>query len=292
MDAVENETHRDAYARRIERVVQHICVHLDEELSLEALSQVAGFSKFHFHRQFTEFTGFAVARFVRLKRLERAAYQLAFDPARRVIEIAFEAGFGSPEAFSRAFKDAHGQSPIEFRRAPRWDARERHRTLPAPVRHNAMSPDIIDFAATRIAVLQHRGAPATLMQSVTRFVAWRRACQDSPVATCRTFGISYDDPNTTPPEAYRFDICGELAGPLQPNDAGIVEKLIPAGRCAKVRHVGSTDALGKTLRVLYGEWLPQSGEQPGDFPLFFHYVARMPTVPEHEQLTDVYLPLR
>ena len=82
---MENETHRDAYARRIERVVHYICVHLDEELSLDALSQVAGFSKFHFHRQFSEFTGFAVARFVRLKRLERAAYQLAFDPGRAAI---------------------------------------------------------------------------------------------------------------------------------------------------------------------------------------------------------------
>jgi AraC family transcriptional regulator len=290
--AVDDETNRDAYARRIDRVVRHICEHLAEELSLDQLSLVAGFSKFHFHRQFSEFTGFPVASFVRLTRLKRAAFQLAFDPNRRVIDIALDAGFGSPEAFSRAFKDAHGQSPTEFRRSPRWGARERDRTLPAPVSHNAMNPEIIQFEATRVATLEHRGPHDTLMQSVSRFITWRRACRDSPVATCRTFGVPHEPLDITPPEAFRFDICAELLGPLQPNDAGVIEKLIPAGRCAKVRHVGSTDALDETLHVLYGQWLPQSGEQLRDFPVFFHYVERMPTVPEHEQVTDVYLPLR
>ncbi len=42
---------------------------------------------------------------------------------------------------------------------------------------------------------------------------------------------------------------------------------------------------------LYREWLPQSGELPGDFPIFFHYVNVGPDVQEHEMVTDVYLPL-
>lgn len=284
--------HRNAYARRIERVKAHILAHLGEDLSLGRLSEVAGFSRFHFHRQFAAWTGFTLAQFVRLTRLKRAAYQLAFARSRSVLEVALDAGFASPEAFARAFRDLHGQSPSEFRRAPRWAAWVAQRPFPSPTQEQDMIPSIVDFPETRVAALEHRGPPETLMASVTRFIAWRRSSGDSPVATQRTFGIAHDDPAATEPERFRFDICGELARPLSPNTAGVVERVIPAGRCAVVRHLGSTDAIGGSVRALYTDWLPQSGEEPRDFPPFFHYVSRMPAVPEHEQVTDIYLPLR
>lgn len=285
-------TDREAYDRRINGVVSYICAHLDEPLTVERLSEVAGFSKFHFHRQFTEYTGFTVSHFVRLTRLKRAAYQLAFDRKRRIIDVALEAGFSAPESFARAFKEVQGQTPSDFRRAPDWAAFRRAPQPPTPIRSNSMSPDIVEFAETRVAVLEHHGPPDRLMASIARFIEWRKSCRDSPVATRRTLGINYHDFSSTSPEDYRFDICGELSGPLTPNDAGIVEKIIPRGRCAVARHVGSTDAIGETVHELYASWLPASGEQLRDFPLFFHYVARMPAVSEHQQVTDVYLPLR
>ena len=281
-----------AYVRRLERVLEHICSHLEEDLSVDRLSEVAGFSKFHFHRQFSAFTGFSVAQFVRLVRLKRAAYQLAFDPARSILDIALQAGFGAPESFSRAFKDVQGQTPSEFRRSPHWGVWANARRLPTPTQSNSMNPDIVQFDTTRVAALQHEGPPDTLMASVGRFIQWRKTSGDSPVASCRTFGIPHDDPETAEPARYRFDICGEPRGPLQPNDAGVVEKLIPGGRCAVARHVGSTDSIGDTVRALYLNWLPASGEQLRDFPFFFQYVTRMPAVAEHEQVTDVYLPLK
>jgi AraC family transcriptional regulator len=286
------ETNQDAYDRRIQTVISYICAHLGEELSVDRLSVVAGFSKFHFHRQFTAYAGITVAQFVRLTRLKRAAYQLAFDPNRSILAIALDAGFSAPESFTRAFKDVHGQSPSEFRRSPEWLASTNKPQLPAPIKANSMQPNLVHFAATRVAVLEHRGSHAGIMTSVARFIQWRKSCSDSPNATCRTFGIAYDDIETTAPDKFRFDICGELKGILHPNDAGIVEKTIPSGRCAVVRHIGSTDALDKTLHTLYATWLPQSGEQLRDFPCFFHYIKRMPTVAEHEQETDIYLPLK
>jgi AraC family transcriptional regulator len=287
-----NGTNRDAYERRINRVVSYICAHLDEPLTVELLCEVAGFSKFHFHRQFTEYSGFTVSHFVRLTRLKRAAYQLAFDPKRRIIDVALEAGFSAPESFARAFKELQGQTPSDFRRAPDWAALRSAPQPPTPLTSNSMNPEIVEFSETRVAALEHHGPPDRLMASVVRFVEWRKGCRDSPVLTCRTLGINYHDASTTDPEQYRFDICGELSGPLSPNNAGVVEKVIPRGRCAVARHVGSTDAIGETVHQLYAKWLPESGEQLRDFPLFFHYIARMPAVSEHEQVTDVYLPLR
>src|SRR5690606_8700186 len=185
-----------------------------------------------------------------------------------------------------------GQTPSEFRRSPRWGAWANEQRLPLPTRSNSMNPDIVQFEATRVAVLEHEGPRDTLMSSVARFIQWRKASGDSPVASCRTFGIPRGNPETVEPARFRFDICGELHGPLHRNDVGVIEKTIPGGRCAVARHVGSTDRIGDTVRALYATWLPQSGEQPRDFPYFFHYVKRVPSVPEHEQVTDVYLPLR
>lgn len=281
-----------AYVRRIERVIEYVCSHLEEDLSVERLSAVAGFSKFHFHRQFSTFTGLSVAQFVRLVRLKRAAYQLAFDPSRSIIDIAMTAGFSAPESFSRAFKDVQGQTPSEFRRSPHWADWANERRLPTPTRSNSMNPDIVQFTTTRVAVLQHEGPPETLMASVGRFIQWRKASGDSPIASCRTFGIPHDRPDAVEPAKFRFEVCGELHGPLRANDAGVIEKLIPGGRCAVARHIGSTESIADTVRTLYASWLPTSGEQLRDFPFFFHYVKRMPSVAEHEQVTDVYLPLK
>lgn len=66
------------YTHRIISVCEYIYQHLDQKLSTEHLSQVANFSKFHFHRQFSEFTGMSVFQIVQLLRLKRASYQLVF----------------------------------------------------------------------------------------------------------------------------------------------------------------------------------------------------------------------
>jgi AraC family transcriptional regulator len=284
-------THEGAYDRRIRMVIGYICSHLQDELSVDHLSEVAGFSKYHFHRQFSNYTGFAVADFVRQLRLKRASHQLVFEPQRRIIDIAFEAGFSAPESFSRAFKEAHGQTPSEFRRTPRWQALSHDQPLPTPTRNNSMTPDLVQFETTRVAVLEHRGPVTHLMASVARFVEWRKAEPDASGVQRRVFGIAYDDPQKTEPEAFRFDICAEIDQPLRANATGIIEKTIPGGRCAVARHIGSTDAIGETVHALYAKWLPQSGEQLREFPCFFQYIKRVPTVLEHEQVTDVYLPI-
>jgi AraC family transcriptional regulator len=110
----------NAYDERISRVCEFIYQNLDEELSLEVMSDVAAFPKYHFHRVFSVYTGMTVTKFIQLSRLKRASYRLAFEDDKRVIDIALEAGFESPEAFSRAFKRTFDQSPSEFRAEPKW----------------------------------------------------------------------------------------------------------------------------------------------------------------------------
>jgi AraC family transcriptional regulator len=282
----------NAYAERIHKVLDYIDKHLDQKLSVALLSRVAKFSKFHFHRQFYEYAGISVFKYVQLMRLRRASYRLVFCGHTRIIDIALEAGFENPESFSRAFKNTFGQTPSQFRRNPVWQPwKTRYRT-PARVRMKHMNVAILDFPETRVAVLEHRGSPERVNDSARLFIAWRKGSGLSPIKTSKTFGIAYDNPETTQTEHFRFDICGSVTEPIPNNPQGVINKIIPGGRCAVVRHVGSHDRIGDSAYYLYGEWLPRSGEELRNFPLFFHYLNMLPETPEHELVTDIYLPLK
>jgi AraC family transcriptional regulator len=282
----------EAYEERFAKVFDYIDAHLGEDLSVERLSQVANFSKFHFHRQFSDYAGISVCRYVQMLRLKRASHRLVFDPHARIIEIALEAGFETPESFCRAFKRHCGRTPSQFRVSPAWKPWGERYQFPARERRRTMDVKIVNFEATRVAVLEHRGAPELLNDSVSMFIAWRKESKLSPVTTSKTFGIAYDDPDATAPKAFRFDICGSVTAEIPANPQGVVNKVIPAGRCAVVSHFGSRDRIGESVYYLYRDWLPGSGEELRDFPLFFHYLNLYPETPEHELVTDIHLPLK
>ena len=280
-----------AYEMRFDRVFDYIDKHLDRSLTIDELSQQANFSRFHFQRQFSAYTGLSTTRYIQLLRLRRASYQLVFQEQRRITGIALESGFGNAESFSRAFKKCFGQTPSQFRAHPAWQPWNERMQLPKRIRSFQMNVEIVDFSETMIAVLEHRGPHTKLMESVRSFIEWRKQSGLSPVVSSRTFGIAYDDPANTPEDEFRFDVCGEINRPVPTNPQGVITKRIPAGRCAIVRHIGSTDQISDSVYYLFREWLPESGEELRDFPLLFHYIKRVPETPEHEQVTDVYLPL-
>ncbi len=287
-----NDSTANAYAERFAKVFDYIDRHLEEDLSVERLSRVANFSKFHFHRQFSDYAGISVARYVQLMRLKRASYRLVFNGQARIVDIALEAGFESPESFARAFKHAFGQTPSQFRKQPTWKPWNEQYRPPARERRRTMEVKIVDFDAIKVAAFEHRGAPERLNDSVVKFIEWRKTSGLSPIASSRTLGVAYDNPDTTEPEQFRFDICGEVAAPVPDNPQGVVNKEIPGGRCATVRHFGAHDRIGESAYYLYRDWLPDSGEELRDFPLFFHYLNLLPETPEHELVTDIYLPLK
>jgi AraC family transcriptional regulator len=286
------------YRDRFACVLAYIGARSEQALSIDGLSDIAAFSRHHFHRQFSGFLGMSVHRYVQFMRMRRASSRLAFRPAMAVGEIALATGYEGPEAFARAFRQFSGQSPSEFRASPDW--REWHSRF-RPFDHlrqthmNTLSESpmvrVMTFPATRVATLEHRGSSLRLGDSIRSFIAWRRA-NKLPPGHSATFNIVYGDPDETPPEEFRFALCAATDRPVASNDAGVVPMTIPAGRCALLRHRGSDDQLGRSIRHLYASWLPASGEELRDFPLFMQRVAFFPDVPDSEAVTDIYLPLR
>jgi AraC family transcriptional regulator len=285
---------RQTYLARMGRVLDHVDAQLDADLSVEALAGVAAFSPFHFHRQFAELFGISVHRYVQLARLKRASFALAYRED-AVLDIALDSGFGGPEAFARAFRRRIGQSPSAFRAGPDWapwtaafapldQARSQH--MPT---YTDADIRIVDFPATPIALLAHRGDPMTVGDTIRRFIAWRRA-NGLPPAKSATFNILHNDPDGVPAEEHRIDIACAAAS-VAPNEAGVVAGEIPAGRCAVVRMTGPGDDLRGPAHFLYADWLPRSGEELRDFPMFVQRVTFFPDVPANAAVTEIYLPL-
>jgi AraC family transcriptional regulator len=81
-----------------------------------------------------------------------------------------------------------------------------------PERKVDVQVEIVNVEPIRIAMLTHRGPVNQLNATVARFIEWRKATGLSPVERCRTFGLAWDNPDTTPPEQFRFGICGEVDG--------------------------------------------------------------------------------
>ena len=151
--------------------------------------------------------------------------------------------------------------------------------------------EIVDFPETHLAVMSHRGDPALLAHTLRRFIAWRKQAGLRP-KTSATFNLLYGDPEATAPEDFRIDLCAEAGHPLTFDGDDVVEGLIPAGRCAMLRTKGAIGSLKPAISFLYADWLPRSGEELRDFPIFLQRVRFYPDVPEHEAVTDVYLPLK
>ncbi len=280
--------------KKIEHVCEYIEHNLDSPLNLELLSEVACYSKFHFHRVFKAITGLSVQQYVLYLRLRRASFRISFEKNVNLSDIGYEAGFDSPEAFSRAFKREVGQLPSEFRQNAdweNWNLRLKKKQARFQKRHN-MKIEVVEFPEIQIAYLSHIGSPDSVLKTAGKFIEWRKETGLSPVKTSRTFGIAYSDPETTPPDEFRWDVCGSVKSPVPENSFGVKNGILPAGKCAVIRHQGSHEGLSITIWDAIKNWLPESQEELRDHPIYFEYLNFIFEVDECDLLTDIYLPLK
>lgn len=150
---------------------------------------------------------------------------------------------------------------------------------------------IADVPPTPVAVMEYRGHPVRIGEAIQRFIAWRKAAGLHPRSSA-TYNVFHCDPRTTPPADFRLDLCAGTDQAVAPNAEGVKAGLIPGGRCAMLRVTGSSDDLEQAALYLYRDWLPASGEEPRDFPLYCQRLSLFPDVPEHEAVTQLFLPLR
>jgi len=107
-------TKQREYQDKFMSVCKYINDHCTEDLSLEQVAGLAGFSKYHFSRLFKEFTNVSFYKYLNMHRISYAE-KLLMDPLVNVTEAAVRSGFNSISAFMRMFKIVKGCTPTEFR---------------------------------------------------------------------------------------------------------------------------------------------------------------------------------
>lgn len=273
-------------------MIDYIGKHLDEELSLEHLSEVVCFSKYHFHRLFTAYTGLSLRQYIRWLRLKRAAHQLVVERDKSIIDIAISAGFESHEAFTRAFKQSCGASPSKFRNVTTWHVWEKPPYCLPQQGRNKMKVEIKQQPARRLAVVEHHGDPNKMSESANKLINWAQAQPvDLRPKPGEAFGFGYDDPKTTPKDEFRYDLAITVPENVK-IEGDVIEKYLPKGRYAVAVHKGSRDTMSDTVYSMYRDWLPESDEELGDLPCLFCYYNFDHEVAETELLTGIWLLLK
>lgn len=264
------------YRQRLDRVLAYLADHLDAEVDLERLSDVACFSPFHFHRIYRAVQGETVAETVRRMRLHRAACDL-LEGERPIERVAARAGYGSQAAFTRAFRSAYGAPPAAYRTSaiaggPGPYAVE-ERTIPA----------------IRVAMLGHVGDYAGIGTAFDRLNAMA-VSRGLVGPTTRYFGIFHDDPAGTPAEALRSEACVTVPDDFAA-EGDVRVSTIAGGRYGVVLHAGPYAELHRAYEWLYREWLLGGGRLPGDGPCVEEYLNDPRKTPAAELRTEVSLPL-
>ena len=99
----------------LSNVCTYLSEHFAEDISLESVAAYAGFSKYHFERIFTEYTGVTFYQYLQQMRINHAQTLLS-NPELSITDISYQSGFSSCTAFTRAFRKSTGYPPSQFRK--------------------------------------------------------------------------------------------------------------------------------------------------------------------------------
>jgi AraC family transcriptional regulator len=277
---------RQRYAVALQQVLDWLLTHLDEPVDFYRLADQACLSPFHFHRVYRGLTGETPQETQRRMRLHRAAVAL-LGSSQSIARVAHEAGYGSVQAFSRAFREAYGEAPMAYRVRTQTVT---PLTFPPIQEHTAMyQVEIRTLDPQPVAALAHRGNYQGIGETFERLNAWA-AGQGLLGPQSRSFGIYYDDPQSLPASTLRADACIQVPTDL-PLEAPFRHLQTPGGRCAVLEFVGPYAELDQAYQWLFSQWLPDSGEQPGDAPCFEEYLNDPRTVSPAQLRTAICIPL-
>jgi len=277
-------------------LVEWIEQQLDEPLTLERIAAQAGLSPYHFSRLFTARMGRSVMAHVRGRRLVRGARRLSLEPDLKLVDLAFDCGFDSQEAFTRAFKRVFGVSPGRFRSGFAVDPIEGQYPMNAPATPMmpvVQMPGLVTLPAFRVAGRARRldeAGKAEIPQLWSALVGALPFKGQTP--SWATYGVvsSLDKSDGT----FQY-LAGVGVEPGCVLPQGFTSMEIPAATYAVFRITLNGSAIHpqvkQAMAQVWGELIPASGLKVIDGPDFELYDGRFDPL-KAGSVIDFYVPVQ
>ncbi|MEO0983744.1 MAG: AraC family transcriptional regulator [Pseudomonadota bacterium] len=254
----------------VQKALWFVETHFADELTLAEVADAVGVTPYHLTRAFAAATGWSLMKYVRARRLSEAAKTLARG-APDILSIAISVGYGSHEAFTRAFRDQFGVAPNRVRDGA--DATPLKLTEPIMMNEALLDdlapPRFEDGRARRIAGLMQRYDDDASAAGIP--AQWQRFAPHIGQVDGQQGGLTYGVCKTIG-EAGGIDY---LAGVEVSASADLPPEFetidLAPQRYAVFRHEGHISEIRRTWRTIFEKWLPASGEQLAGAPDFELY---------------------
>jgi AraC family transcriptional regulator len=254
----------------VSKALWYIESHFAENVSLDDVARASGVSRFYMSRAFATLVGVSMMAYLRGRRLSEASKKLA-DGAEDILSVALAFGYGSHGAFTRAFRDQFGVTPESVRA----NGHVRNLALLQPIRlEQTMTttqlppPRFEDHGPMLVVGLMERYTQATRAGIPAQ---WQRFIPHIGNVPGQANGDAYGVCYNTDDEA-NMDY---LAGVEVRNFANVPQDLerlrIPQHHYAVFEHREHISSLQETYKTIFGQWLPASGYDMADAPLFERY---------------------
>lgn len=253
-----------------QKALWYIENHLGDDFDVDQLASSVGVSRFHLGRAFSSAFGLSLMRYVRRRKLAEAAIRLR-QSGTRILDEAIDAGYGSHEAFSRAFSAEFGLSPESYRsRAPVDDVhlQEAFAMQSAPTITLA-TPQILDHGPIHLVGMNRRYNDETsaLIPRQWGQFADLGLSHDIGFGTDDTFGVLHNGDDFGNVDYF----CGLEVRDYSDAPAKLDRLTIPAQLYCAFSHPGHVSEIKRVWSGIWNEWLPESDFDAVVGPAFERY---------------------
>jgi AraC family transcriptional regulator len=242
------------------RALDFVEANLREEIAVADMAGAAGYSLYHFCRTFNGLVHHTPYDYLMRRRLSESARELV-ETDKRIIDIAFDYRFNSPETYSRAFKRMFGTQPSQWKEHGRLDRRFLMSQLTREHLEHVNKGEYLRPVLEERDAFQVAGV-MTLVEDGSEVISrlWEVLAREvEGVEAAVYYGITWYP--TGWEESGVFYMAGIEVEAVECVNPGLVVKSIPPLKCARFVHRGSRDDLRLTLDYIYQTWLPKSGER-------------------------------
>ena len=273
------------YENRLRRVSDYIHDHLDEDLDMDRLAEIACMSSYHWHRIYRAIHGETLAATVKRLRLHRAAGDIVRSDL-AVSDIARRSGYPNIQSFNRIFKSVYGMPPARYRKEGSHTEFQ-----PSP---NGKTKAMFNVTLRKIAPIalvgvRHTGSYMQISKAFEMLFGtlYARGLAEPQM---RMIGVYFDDPDLVPAEQLRSIACVACDSTIA-IEPPLEALSLDGGEYAVLRHKGPYADMHKAYQWLYAEWLPTSGRQLRDGLMFEDYLNNPQDVAPTALLTEIHMPL-